>query len=314
MPIKPAPLALLVGDTLDRLSAALTAAGVELRHARGWEEAGNAGDPVVLVTASHVPVRDAELDRLPALRVVARAAAGFDNVDVEAIERRGLRFVHAPEANAQSAAELTMGLLFATARSIPFHDASLAGGTWSRGERQGLELAGRRLGIVGLGRVGSRVARMAAAIPMPVTAYDPFLEDARFEQLSVRRAGTFELLLAEADVLTLHCPLTPLTRGMLGPEQLDLLPAGAVVLNVARGGILDEFALARLLESGRLAAAGLDCWAKEPPEPGNPLLALSRRGVVATPHVGARTRAARTRVSDETAANILAALRTLGLL
>lgn len=312
MPVKPAPVALLLGDKLERLSAALSAHGVELHHARDWADAVGGVDPVVLVTASHVPVRDTELDRLPSLRVVARAAAGFDNIDVEAIERRGLRFVHAPEANAQSAAELTIGLLFATARSIPFHDFSMAGGTWSRGERQGLELAGRGLGIVGLGRVGSRVARMAAAIQMKVSAYDPFLDDERFEQLGVCRALTLEQLLAVSDVLTLHCPLTPLTRGMLGPAQLEQLPAGAVVLNVARGGILDEAALARLLGMGRLAAAGIDCWMQEPPEPGNPLLALSRRGVVATPHVGARTHAARARVSDETAANILAVLRECG--
>ncbi|MBI3891085.1 MAG: hypothetical protein HY303_06105 [Candidatus Wallbacteria bacterium] len=314
MPKRSAPDTLLLGEVPERLSATLAEGGLAVRRAAGWREAGGTTGVDVLVTASHIVVTAADLGRMVALRVLARAAAGTDNVDLEATQARGIRFVHAPEANAQSAAELTMTLLFAAARGLAFHSTQLREGSWSRGELTGLELSGKRIGIVGLGRVGSRVARMARAIPMCAGAYDPFIPDERFAEHGCEKIASLDELAARSDVLTVHCPLTANTRLMLRFEQLALLPSGAIVLNVARGGIIDEVALAQLCASGHVRACGIDCWSEEPPPLENPLLALPAGKLVATPHMGARTREARDRVADETAYGIFAALRELGLL
>lgn len=308
------PRALLLGELPVSVRPQLEAAGLRCSTAAGWAEAVEPSGFQVLVTASHIVVTEGELTQMPELRVIGRAAAGTDNVDLEAVERRGVHFVHAPEANSQSASELTMTLLFAVARRLAFHHDALTGGHWSRNEELGCELAGRRLGVIGIGRVGSRVVRMAGAIPMAVSAYDPYLEDDRFEALDCRRARSLDELLAASDVLTVHCPLTPGTRRMLEFDQLALLPKGAIVLNVARGGLLDEAALARLIASGHLAGAGIDCWEKEPPPPDNPLLALPAGRLIATPHLGARTVQARERVAIEAVEGVVAACRVAGIL
>lgn len=265
----------------------------------------------VLVTASHIGVAAADLARFPRLRILARAAAGLENLDEAAARERGIRVVSAPEANAQSAAELTMALMFAVARRLTHHDPALREGRWSRNESVGFELAGRRLGIIGLGRVGTRVARMAGAIPMELSAYDPFLDAVAFSRARCARAETVEELAARSDVLTLHCPLTDATRGMVGVDVLERLSEDSVVLNCARGGIVDESALARMIESGRLGGAGIDCWETEPLPPGHPLLEIAGGRVVVMPHAGARTAEARDRAAVETAAGIAVALGEL---
>ncbi len=296
--------ALLVGEVPSELGPLLEEAGFTLIRARSFDEVDGSIDAEVLVTAAHIPVGAAELDHLPKLKLVARAAAGVDNVDQAEVKRRGLPLVHAPEANAQSAAELTMGLLFCLSRRIPFHNRALHGGEWSRGKELGFELQGRRLGMVGLGRVGSRVARMAGAIPMELGAYDPYLQPSAFQENRCRQFLALSEMLAWCQVLTLHCPLTAETRGLIGAEQLAALPPGALVLNVARGGILDEAALAKLISNGRIDSAGVDCWEQEPTPWAGPLLRLPEARLVASPHCGGRTGEARARVAAETVSAI----------
>jgi D-3-phosphoglycerate dehydrogenase len=238
------------------------------------------------------------------LKVVGRAGVGVDNVDVAAATERGILVVNAPTANLMSAVEHTFALLLALARNVPAAERSLRSGEWSRKEFQGVELHGRTLGVVGLGRIGQQVAARARAFGMKVVAYDPFLDAAVAKRLDIELMEIDDLV-AAVDIVTLHIPLTEQTRNLLSRERLAKMKPGALLINCARGGVVDEAALLEALDEERLAGAALDVFAEEPPT-GSPLVDHPR--VVITPHIGAQTREAQERVATETARMLLAAL------
>src|SRR5918995_1513534 len=192
------------------------------------------------------------------LKVIARAGIGLDNVDVEAATRRGVMVVNAPQSNILSAAEHTLALILASARNVPRADAALRSGRWERERFQGVELHGKTLGIVGLGRVGTMVAQRALAFGMRLIAFDPYVSRERARELSIELMPDLGALLVQADIVTIHLPRTAETEGLIGERELGLMKEGARIVNTARGGIIDEAALAAALRSGRLAGAALD--------------------------------------------------------
>jgi D-3-phosphoglycerate dehydrogenase len=240
------------------------------------------------------------------LKVVGRAGIGLDNVDVEAATRRGVMVVNAPQSNVISAAEHTMALLLAVARRVPGADAALRSGSWDRERFQGIELHGKTLGIVGLGRVGTMVAQRALAFGMRLIAYDPYVSRERARQIGVELIPDLGALLVQADFVTVHLPKTPDTVGLLGERELALMKDGAVLVNTARGGILDEEALVRALREGKLGGAGVDVFEGEPVTE-HPLFELG--SAVVTPHLGAATREAQDKAGLAIAEMVRLALR-----
>ena len=238
------------------------------------------------------------------LRVVGRAGIGVDNVDTKAATELGILVVNAPTANLISACEHTFALLLALVRNVAAADADIKGEAWNRKKFVGIELQGKTLGVIGFGRIGQQVARRAQAFDMEVLAHDPFLPDDVVRQHDATPLE-MDALLEQADVITLHVPLTDGTRNMLSGARLRKMKKGALLINCARGGVVDENTLLELLQSGHLAGAGLDVFDAEPPTDWT--LATHPR-VVATPHLGAQTREAQVRLSTQTAKMVLAAL------
>jgi D-3-phosphoglycerate dehydrogenase len=259
-----------------------------------------------LVVRSQTRV-DAELlaAAAPRLSVVGVASVGTDRIDVEAATRAGVMVVNAPTGNTIAAAEHTMALMLSLLRNVPPADASVRAGEWDRPRFTGTELRHKTLGIIGLGKIGKAVARRAAGFEMRVLAHDPYLTAEQAAEHGAKLVGLLELL-HKADVITVHTPLTPQTRGMIGAPQLDAMKDGAVLLNVARGGIVDEAAVADALRAGRLAGAAVDVFSAEPMAPDNPLRTAPR--TVLTPHLGASTAEAQDRVAVEMAEQVLEAL------
>jgi len=248
---------------------------------------------------------DAEaLAHAPNLRVVARAGVGLDNVDVEAATKAGVMVVNAPSSNIVSAAEHAVGLLLAVARNVPQAAASLRAGEWKRSKFTGAELYQKVAGILGLGRIGVLVAQRLAAFGMQVIAYDPYVPTSRAAQLGVRMVSLDELL-AEADFISVHLPRNAETVGLIGERELRLVKPGVRIVNAARGGIVDEHALAMALKDGRVAGAGIDVFATEPCTD-SPLLAFPT--VVATPHLGASTHEAQEKAGTQVARSVRLAL------
>ena len=241
----------------------------------------------------------------PRLSVVGVASVGTDRIDIEAATRAGVMVVNAPTGNTIAAAEHTLALMLALHRRIPAADASVRAGAWERGRFTGAELRHKTLGIIGLGKIGKSVARRANGFEMRVLANDPYLTAEQAAEHGAKLVGLLELL-QRADVITVHTPLTPQTRGLIGPAQIDAMKAGAFVLNVARGGIVDEAALAQALRDGRLAGAAVDVYSTEPMAPDNPL--RDAPNTVLTPHLGASTAEAQDRVAVEMAEQVLEAL------
>jgi D-3-phosphoglycerate dehydrogenase len=239
------------------------------------------------------------------LKVIGRAGVGVDNIDVAAALARGVTVVNSPLAASAAVAEHTLGLMLALARSIPTADASMKQGRWEKSAFMGGELSGKTLGLIGIGRIGALVAERAIAFGMSALAYDPYLSA---EQIRARRAepATFDDVLARSDYLSLHLPLTPETRGLIGPAQFAQMRPGARLVCTARGGVIDEDALRAALDSGALAGAALDVFAEEPPPPGG--IAAHPR-VVATPHVGAQTAEAQARAGVSIAEEVIAVLQ-----
>ena len=238
------------------------------------------------------------------LVVVGRAGIGLDNVDVGAATRRGVMVVNAPQSNVVSAAEHAMALLLAQARNVPQAHAALRAGLWERSRWQGVELHGKTLGVVGLGRVGALVAQRALAFGMHLAAYDPFVSPERARQMGVELMS-LEQLVASVDFLTVHLPKTPETLGLIGREMLARARPGLRIVNTARGGIVDEQALAEAVAEGRVAGAALDVFSKEPTTE-SPLFSLDP--VVVTPHLGASTREAQDKAGDTIAEQVALAL------
>jgi D-3-phosphoglycerate dehydrogenase len=244
------------------------------------------------------------IERAERLKVIGRAGVGVDNVDVAAATRRGIVVANAPESTVVSAAEQTIGLMVALARNIPQAHAALKEGRWERERWGGVELAGKTLGLVGFGRIGRQVGRRAAGLGMHVVAYDPFVGDERFRELGAERVDSLEDVLAAADVVSLHAPLTEETETLIGKEAISRMKAGARLVNAARGGLVDEVALAAAIRSGKLAGAALDVFSAEPYS--GELLELDQ--VVVTPHLAASTDEAQDRAGVIVAEQVVAAL------
>jgi D-3-phosphoglycerate dehydrogenase len=270
-------------------------AGAEL------EAAVAAADGVIVRSGTRITAQ--LLDKPGKLRAIVRAGVGVDNIDVAAATRKGIVVMNTPGGNTISTAEQTLALLFALVRHTPAADQSLKQGKWDRGKLTGTQLAGKTLGIVGLGRIGREVARRALALDMKVIGYDPFLSAERAAQLGIEAASDLDGVLTRCDILTLHVPLTDQTRELVGAQELARLKKGARVINCARGGLIGEAALADALKSGHLAGAALDVFEQEPPPADHPL--LKAPNLVCTPHLGASTHEAQKSVAIE-AAQLLA--------
>jgi D-3-phosphoglycerate dehydrogenase len=262
-----------------------------------------------IVAAARTRYDGALLDRVPTLRVIARMGIGVDNIAIPEATARGIAVCNAPEAPTISTAELAVTLLMAAVKHLRESQQLLAAGPGTDffTRHDGNELNGRRLGLIGLGRIGSRVAAAAQALEMSVIAYDPAVPPARAAELGVELAGDVETVLRSADVVSLHCPLTVETRHLINAERLALMKPGAYLVNTARGGLVDEAALLAALESGRLRGAGLDVFETEPPPPDHPL--LQRPEVIATPHIAGGTGASKDRLWTTALENILKVLR-----
>lgn len=258
-----------------------------------------------LIVRGRTKVTGQVLEAGAKLKVVGRAGVGVDNIDLPAAARRGVTVVNAPTSTSVAVAELTFGLLIAMAREIPRADAALKQGQWLKKELEGVELSGTTLGVIGFGRIGAEVGKRAVAFGMTVLAYDPLLTDDEIR----RRGGqpvALEALYEVSDFISLHVPLDDSTRGMVGHRAFASMKPGVRLVCAARGGVIDESALLAALESGRVAAAGLDVFTAEPP--GQSLL-VAHPHVVATPHIGAQTLEAQSRASLDIADEVLAALR-----
>lgn len=300
---------ILVGDKIvdEAIEMLHQEADVDIRFGIGQEELLEIIENYDALIVRSVPlVTEEVLKRAKRLKVVGRAGNGVDNIDVEAATRYGVVVVNTPDSNSISAAEQTIALMLASARNLPQAHQVVKGGGWGRSRFMGSELFGKTVGIVGLGRIGSLVATRLKAFGMRVIAYDPYIPLERFKRFGAERKETLDDLVREADIITVHTPKTEETVGMIGAEQFKIAKRGVRVVNCARGGIVDEQALADALREGIVASAALDVFSKEPCE-GNPLLEFDN--VVVTPHLGATTYEAQHRVGTDVAAYVLASLR-----
>jgi len=254
-----------------------------------------------LVVRSGTQVTERIIQAADRLQIIARAGVGVDNIDIPAATARGILVVNCPAGNTVAAAEHTVAMLLAAARNIPQAHAALKAGRWDRKRFMGRQVAGKTLGIIGLGRIGSEVARRARGLQMKVIAYDPYLSAQRAEDVAVRMCSLEELL-QQADFVTIHTALTEETRGMIGAEQLAVMKPEAIIVNCARGGIISEAALLDALSSGRLAGAALDVF-EDDSRPNPALVALDN--VVVTPHLGASTNEAQVSVAVDAARQVV---------
>jgi D-3-phosphoglycerate dehydrogenase len=236
------------------------------------------------------------------LRVISKHGSGTDTIDVSAAEARGIAVKAAAGANAAAVAEHTWALILACAKSIPQLDARMHGGRWDKATHKSLELNGRTLGLIGIGAIGARVALVGSAMGMRIIAYDPFVRSA---PAGIALYGLDDVV-KQADILSLHCPLTAENRNLMNEERLALMPQGSILVNTARGGLVDDAALSDVLKSGHLLAAGIDTFSEEPPGPELRLRGVS--GVIMTPHIGGVTSDAYRNMGTAAARNILAVL------
>jgi D-3-phosphoglycerate dehydrogenase len=297
----------LVAEELSPAGIALLESSFDVRYADGADRSSLLpaladADAVIVRSATQI---DAEaIAHAPRLRVVARAGVGLDNIDVEAATKAGVMVVNAPASNIVSAAEHAVALLLALARNVPQAMAALKDGQWKRSKYTGVELQDKVAGILGLGRIGMLVAERLAAFGMTIIAYDPYIPAARSTQLGVRMVSLDELL-AEADFITVHLPRTAETIGLIGDRELHLVKPDVRIVNAARGGIVDEAALASALRDGRVAGAGVDVYVTEPCTD-SPLFRFDN--VVMTPHLGASTHEAQEKAGTQVARSVRLAL------
>ncbi|MFT4394903.1 phosphoglycerate dehydrogenase [Gordonia lacunae] len=297
----------LIADKLAPSTVEALGDGVEVRWVDGPDrpkllEAVVDADAILVRSATTV---DAEvLDAGKKLKIIARAGVGLDNVDVPAATERGVMVVNAPTSNIHTAAEHAVALLMSASRQIPAADATLREKTWKRSSFNGVEIFDKTVGVVGLGRIGQLVAARLAAFETHIIAYDPYVSPARAAQLGIELVSLDELL-ERADFITVHLPKTPETLGLIGAEQLARTKKGVVIVNAARGGLIDEQALADAITSGQVRAAGLDVFATEPCTD-SPLFELPQ--VVVTPHLGASTSEAQDRAGTDVAKSVRLAL------
>ena len=270
------------------------------------------------MVARKVQVGAEEMDRAPRMKIIARHGVGLDSVDLEEATRRGILVTNTPGANRESVAELALSFMLALARRIPQAQKAMANmpkgdiGIFSALLKQysltGIDLEGKALGIIGTGRIGSTVARKCiAAFDMKVKGYDPYVSSEVMKTFGVEKVERLEDMLPKIDFLTVHCPLTRETKGMVGKKELARMKKGAYVVNTARGGIVDEKALLAALNSGHIAAAALDAWEVEPPDPKDPL--LNHPNVIGTPHYAGTTEESLYRVGIAAVEEVLRVLR-----
>ncbi|MBL8795977.1 MAG: phosphoglycerate dehydrogenase [Planctomycetia bacterium] len=304
----------LIADDLDQGGIdLLRQAGIEIDErlklkGPDLHAALQAADGVIVRSATKLTA--AEFEHPGKLKAVVRAGVGVDTIDVAAATRKGIVVMNTPGGNTVSTAEQTMALLLALARHAPAADASVKAGKWERGKFMGAQLAGKTLGIIGLGRIGREVARRAASFDMKIVGFDPMLAPERAAHLGIESVPDIPSLLPRCDFLTVHVPGGAETLNMIGAAELALMKKGARVINCARGGIINEQALADALKSGHLAGAALDVYSQEPPPADHPLTKLPN--VVTTPHLGASTVEAQVSVALE-AAQLLIDYLTKGI-
>lgn len=278
----------LIAEELAPAALDVLAHDFEVRHVDGTDRPAllaALADAHAVIVRSATQIDEEAIAAAPKLRVVARAGVGLDNVDVSAATARGVMVVNAPTSNIVSAAEQAVALLLAVARNTVPACVSLKSGEWKRSKFTGVEIAGKTVGVIGLGRIGVLFAQRMAAFGTRLLAYDPYVQPARAAQLGVRLVGLEELL-RESDFISIHLPKTPETVGLIGARELAMVKPGVRIINAARGGLVDEQALADAIASGRVAGAGIDVFAKEPCV-ASPLFEFDN--VVVTPHLGAST-------------------------
>lgn len=246
------------------------------------------------------------IERAEKLKIIGRAGVGVDNIDIPAATARGIIVINSPGGNTIAATEHTMAMMLAMSRHIPIANETLQKGEWNRKKYVGVELRGKTLGVVGMGRIGSGVAKRALAFDMNVIAYDPYINEERAKSLGVK-VGSLDDVIAEADFITVHMPLTPETKGMISMEQMKKMKKGVRLVNCARGGIIDEADLAQAVKEGIVAGAAIDVFTSEPIPADHPLLGIP--GIILTPHLGASTVEAQIGVSVDVSEGILAALK-----
>ncbi|MDP4333375.1 phosphoglycerate dehydrogenase [Curtobacterium sp. A7_M15] len=297
----------LIAEELSPATVDALGPDFEIRNVDGTDRPAllaSLADAHAILVRSATKVDAEAIAAAPNLKVVARAGVGLDNVDIKAATTAGVMVVNAPTSNIISAAELTVGHILSLARHIPAAHASLAAGTWKRSAYTGVELYEKTVGIIGLGRIGALITQRLQAFGVQVIAYDPYVTTARAQQLGVELVS-LEDLLRRADFTTIHMPKTPETVGMISDDQFALMKPTAFVVNVARGGLIDEDALHRALTSNTIAGAGLDVFVSEPPKD-SPLVALPN--VVVTPHLGASTDEAQEKAGVSVAKSVRLAL------
>ncbi|QGG48542.1 phosphoglycerate dehydrogenase [Heliorestis convoluta] len=258
-----------------------------------------------IIVRSETKITKKIIEAADKLKVIGRAGVGVDNIDVEAATQKGVVVVNAPEGNTIAAAELTLGHIIALARNIAPANDALKGGTWARSKYVGLELKGKKLGILGMGKIGSEVAKRARAFDMIVYAYDPFVSEERARNIGVQ-VKDLDTVIREADIISIHMPKTKDTYRLLNAEKFSMMKDGVYIVNCARGGIVDEEALYEAVTSGKVAGAGLDVFEKEPMTE-SPLFGLEQ--VLVTPHLGASTKEAQVNVAVDVAHDIVKVLR-----
>src|SRR5581483_11763976 len=300
-------LVVLIAEKLSTSVVDMLSDSCELRHVDGTDRpallAADADADALLVRSATMV--DAEVFAAASrLKVVARAGVGLDNVDVAPATSRGVMVVNAPTSNIVSAAEHAIALLLATMRHVPAADASLRAGEWKRSSFSGVELNGKTVGVVGLGKIGQLVAQRLAAFGTEIIAYDPYVAPARAAAMGIELMSLDDLL-ERADVISIHLPKTPETLGLIGKDQLARTKKGVFIVNAARGGLVDEDALADAVRSGQVGGAGIDVYVTEPTT-ASPLFELP--AVVVTPHLGASTSEAQDRAGTDVARSVLLAL------
>ena len=258
----------------------------------------------VLIVRSGTKVTREVIEKGENLKIIGRAGVGLDNIDIEAATEYGIIVMNAPEGNTISAAEHTIALIFSLARNIPIANQTLKNGKWEKKKFVGTELYGKTLGIIGLGRIGKRVANLAKGIGMKVIGYDPYVSEEEIRDLGITMVN-FEGVLKQADILTFHLPLTEETYHMISDKEFEIMKDGVMIVNCARGGIIDEEALVRYLKKGKVKGAALDVFEKEPIE-SSPLFEFEN--VIVTPHLGASTKEAQINVACQLATQIVEAI------
>jgi len=297
----------LIADKLAESTVAALGDAVEVRWVDGPDRPkllAAVADADALLVRSATTVDAEVIAAAPKLKIVARAGVGLDNVDVDAATAAGVLVVNAPTSNIHSAAEHALALMLSAARQIPAADATLREHTWKRSKFNGTEIFGKTVGVVGLGRIGQLVAQRLAAFGTHVIAYDPYVPPARAAQLGIELLSLDDLL-PRADFISVHLPKTPETAGLLGKEALAKTKPGVIIVNAARGGLIDEAALAEAIKSGHVRGAGLDVFSTEPCTD-SPLFELPE--VVVTPHLGASTAEAQDRAGTDVAESVKLAL------